>query len=93
MIHVDPKDVPEITSWEVEAALRGMKNGTTTGNYYINTETFKAGEDTISKTFALLYTKCLSERRISTDGDNFQEGKYENHQANKNNRHDCNYSR
>ena len=26
----------------------------------------KAGEDTISKTLAKLYTKCLSERRIST---------------------------
>ena len=30
----------------------------------INIETLKAGEDTISKTLAKLYTKCLSERRI-----------------------------
>ena len=69
MIHVDPKDVPEITPWQVEAALRGMKNGTTTGNYYINTDTFKAGEDKISNTIAMLYAKCLSEIRISTDGE------------------------
>ena len=27
IIHTDPKEVPEITSWEVEAA-RDMKNGT-----------------------------------------------------------------
>ena len=43
-----------------------MKNGTATGNDHINIETLKVGEDTISKTFAELYTKCLSERRIPT---------------------------
>ena len=43
-----------------------MKNGTATGNDHINIETLKAGEDTISKTLAKLYTKCLSERRITT---------------------------
>ena len=32
IIHTDPKEVPEITPWEVEAALRDMKNGTATGN-------------------------------------------------------------
>ena len=42
-------------------------NGTTIGNDHINTETLKAGDDTISKTLvAKLYTKCLSERRIPT---------------------------
>ena len=66
IIHTDPKEVPEITSWEVEAALRDMKNGTATGIDHIKIETLEAGEDTISKTFAKLYTKCLSERRIST---------------------------
>ena len=48
----------------VEATLRDMMNVTTTGNDHINIETLKAGEDTISKTLAKLYTKCLSERRI-----------------------------
>ena len=43
-----------------------MKNGTTTGSDHINIDTLKAGEDTISKTFAKLYTKCLSEKRIPT---------------------------
>ena len=43
-----------------------MKNGTATGNDHINIDTLKAGEDTISKTLAKLYTKCLSEKRIHT---------------------------
>ena len=64
IIHIDPKMVPQITSWEVEAAQRNMMN--VTGNDHINIEIFKAGEDTISKTFAKLYTKCLSEKRIPT---------------------------
>ena len=64
IIHTDPKEVPEITSWEVEAALRDMKNGTATGNDHINIKTLKAGEDTISKTLAKLYTKCLSDKQI-----------------------------
>ena len=34
-----------------------MKTGTTTGNDHINIDTSKAGEDTISKTLAKLYTK------------------------------------
>ena len=66
IIHIDPKEVPEITSWEVEAALGEMKNGTAPGSDHINIETLKAGEDTISKTLAKLYTKYLSERRIPT---------------------------
>ena len=43
-----------------------MKIGTATGNDHINIETLTAREDTISKTLAKLYTKCLSERRIPT---------------------------
>ena len=66
VIHTDPKEVPQITSWEVEAALRYMKNGAATGSDHINIETLKAKEDTISKTLAKLYTKCLSERRRPT---------------------------
>ena len=53
-IHTDPKEVPQITQWEVEAALRDMNNGTATGNDHINIETLKAGKDTISETFAEL---------------------------------------
>ena len=45
----------------MEAALRDMKNGTATGNDHINTETLKTRENTISKTHAKLYTKCLSD--------------------------------
>ena len=42
VFHTEPKKVPEITSWEVEAALRDMKNGTASGNDHINIETLKA---------------------------------------------------
>ena len=44
MSHTDPKEVQEITSWEVEAALRIMKNGTAIGNDHLNIDTFKDGE-------------------------------------------------
>ena len=64
IIQTDPKEVPEVTSWEVEAALRDMKNGASTGNDHINIDTLTAGADTIPKTLATLYTKCLSDRRI-----------------------------
>ena len=54
-----PNGVPEMISWEVEAALRDMENWTASGSDHINVETLKSGEDTISKTLAELYTKCL----------------------------------
>ena len=37
IIHINPKEIPEITWWEVEGALRDMKNGTATRNHYTNT--------------------------------------------------------
>ena len=55
IIHTDPKVVPEVASWKVEAALRDMKNGTETGNDHINIETLNAGEDTISVTLTKLH--------------------------------------
>ena len=61
----NPKDIQK-PSWELEAALRDMKNGTTKVNDHISIETLKAGEDTITKTLTKLYTTRLSERRIST---------------------------
>ena len=66
IIHTDQEEVTEITSWAVEAALQHMKNGIATGNDHINIDTLKAGENTISKTLAKLYTQYLSERRIPT---------------------------
>ena len=35
IIHTDQNEVPEITSWEVEAVLWDMKNGTATDMYAI----------------------------------------------------------
>ena len=51
-------------AWEVEAALRKMKNGKEAGKDQINIETLKAGYETIAKQLTKLYTKCIIERRI-----------------------------
>ena len=61
-IQTDPKEVPPIVAWEVEAALRKMKNGKEAGK--VNIETLKAGDETIAKQLAKLYTKCITERHI-----------------------------
>ena len=51
-------------AWEVEAALRKMKNGKEAGKDQVNIETLEAGDETIAKQQAKLYTKCITERRI-----------------------------
>lgn len=63
-------EVPTVTTWEVRAALNRMKNGKAVGNDLIKIETLKAGEDTIAKELARLYTQCLEERRIPTNWKN-----------------------
>ena len=63
-IQTHPKEVPPIMVWEVEAALRKMKNGKEAGKDQVNIETLKAGDETIAKQLAKLYTKCITERRI-----------------------------
>ena len=60
-IQTYPEEVPPIMAWEVEAALRKMKNGKEAGKDQVNIETLKAGDETIAKQLAKLYTK---ERRI-----------------------------
>ncbi len=51
-------------AWEVEAALRKMKNGKEAGKDQVNIETLKVGDETIAKQLATMYTKCITERRI-----------------------------
>ena len=63
-IQTDPKEVPPIMAWEVEAALRKMKNGKEAGKDQVNIETLKAGDETIAKQLTKLYRKCITERRI-----------------------------
>ena len=63
-IQTDPEEVPPIMAWEVEAALRKMKNGKEAGKDQVNIETLKAGDESIEKKIAKLYTKCITERRI-----------------------------
>ena len=41
-IQTDPEEVPPIMAWEVEVALRKMKNGKEAGEDQVNIETLKA---------------------------------------------------
>ena len=59
-----PEEVQPIMAWEVEAELRKMKNGKEAGKDQVNIETLKAGDETIAKQLAKLYTKWITERRI-----------------------------
>ena len=52
-IQTDPEEVPP-----------KMKNGKEAGKDQVNIETLKAGDETIAKQLAKLYTKCITERRI-----------------------------
>ena len=60
----DPEKVLPIMAREVEAALGKMKNGKEAETDQVNIETLKAGDETIAKQLAKLYTKCITERRI-----------------------------
>ena len=51
--------VSPIMTWEVEVALRKMKNGKEAGKDQVNIETLKAGDETIAKQLAKLYTKYI----------------------------------
>ena len=70
----------------MEAALTKMKNGKEAGTDQVNIETLKAGDETIGKQLAKLYTKCITERHIpknmkgSKYGDIFQEMEHKRHQ-------------
>ena len=85
-IQTDPKEVPPIMAWEVEAALRKMKNGKEAGKDQVNIETLKAGDETIAKQLAKLYTKVHNRTTHpknmegSKYGDIFQERKQKRHQ-------------
>ena len=71
-------------AWEVEDALRKMKNGKEAGKDQVNIETLKAGDETIAKQLAKLFTKCITERCKNMEGskygDIFQERKQKRHQ-------------
>ena len=63
-IQTYPEEVPPIMAWEVEAALRKIIHGKEAGKDQVNIETLKAGDETIAKQLAKLYTKCITKRRI-----------------------------
>ena len=51
-------------AWEVEAALRKMKNEKAAGKDQFNIEPLKAGDETMAQQLAELYTKCITQRCI-----------------------------
>ena len=57
-----------VRSWDINTFLgykhTKMKNGKEAGKDQVNIETLKAGDETIAKQLAKLYTKCITERRI-----------------------------
>ena len=53
-MQTDPEKVSPIMAWEVEAALRKMKNGKEAGKDQVNIETLKAGDETFAKELATL---------------------------------------
>ena len=63
-IQTYPKEVPPIMAWEVEAALRKLKNGKEAGKDQVNIETLKAGDETIAKQLAKVVHKVHNGKRI-----------------------------
>ena len=59
-IQTDPKEVPPIMAWELSGS-RAEENGKEAGKDQVNIETLKAGDETIAKQLAKLYTKCITE--------------------------------
>ena len=63
-----------------------MKNEKEAGKDHVNFETLKAGDETIAKQLAKLYTNCITERRIhktwkkAYNGIFFQEREQKSHQ-------------
>ena len=66
-IQTDHKEVLPIMAWEVEAALRKMKNGKEAGKYQVNIETLKAGDETIAKQNGRCYS-ILGNVNVYTQG-------------------------
>ena len=60
----DSDQAVTIQTWEVEAALRKMKHRKEAGKDQVHIETLKAGDETIAKQLARLYTKFIIERLI-----------------------------
>ena len=55
IIQTDLEGVPPIMAWEVQAALRKLKNGKDAGKDQVSIDTLKAGNETIVKELAALY--------------------------------------
>ena len=83
-IQTYPEEVPPIIAWEVEAALRKMKNGKEAGKYQVNIETLKAGDETIAKQLAVhkVHNRTTHPYNMegSKYGDIFQEREQKRHQ-------------
>lgn len=56
--------MPEITIYELKAALKDMKNGRVPGEDDTPIEAIKEGGDELLQSIADLFNKCLEESRI-----------------------------
>lgn len=57
---------PDITDWDVRAALRKMKYGKTAGRDNISIELMKCGEGTTPNELAKLFSACLKQQQTPT---------------------------
>ena len=79
VIHTDPKQVPEITSCDVEAALRDMKNGPAIGsnsNRYWLQETLSSRTHLLSCTLNAYQEENNHSVGECKDGDNLSTMKH-----------------
>lgn len=64
VMNVGSEELPEISTQELEQALKNMKNGKTPGQDKITAEMVKIGGHSLQKAVLLLLNKCLQEGMI-----------------------------
>lgn len=70
LINQGSEEIPEITSSEISAAMKEMKNNKSADEDGIAIETIKEGGTTILKVLRTLFNKCLEEGKTPSKWDN-----------------------
>ena len=65
---MNSKDIPEITTEEINSALQKMGNNKAPGMDYITKECLKDGGEEILQTLKILFNKCLDAGRVNLIG-------------------------